>query len=257
MSTGAIVTVPSKHAANQTRHAVKGDAIACKDANDGGTAECGNSPSRRARHHEPQDLPHVIQLACAAEPAPNQPSRDDGLSRVEEAERDGDPDVPADHEVGGDGREHHAGGHGQTGVRPKDDQRTYGDARGRPEDGQSVRAKGKPKPSCREVGDADCRGELDRAKPGVIGVLQGERRPSALLVRHPKYVQLLAPICRVKARTIRYRRWSLYRVVSGDRQADNPEPLPNWFQVPCFGETNLGLDQEIRGNPPVADLRAP
>ena len=143
----------------------------------------GHSRSNSARHQEPQNLTDVLQLEYATIPALDQPSREEALACVDEAESDSEPSVPANREIGGRGCDDDGRSHRHTRAGSQRDQRAYRDARGRPERGYAwLCAKGQTKPSRHEIGNAYRDGEAQRAQPrmpGIVGCLP------ALLVQHP------------------------------------------------------------------------
>ena len=88
--------------------------------------------------------------------------RDQGLTRVDEAECDSEPGAPANHQTGYNRGDCYGTGDREAGIRSKRDQRADRDARGRPEEGHSdLSAKRQAEPSSQEIGNADRDGESD------------------------------------------------------------------------------------------------
>src|SRR5262249_47700342 len=119
------------------------------------------------------------------EPALDQPSCEEGLTRIDNAECACEPGVPADREVRDCGCDNYCGRYCQARFRPPNDQRTYRDACSRPEDGCScVGAKDQAELCCHEISDADRNGETDLAKGQLVVKIERERCPLALLSKH-------------------------------------------------------------------------
>ena len=156
-------------------------------ADSGDSANCSHCRSNGARDQEPQYLGHILELECAAEPVLDQPSREYGLTRADEAERDGKPGVPGNQQLGCNRCDGYSGSHRQTRVRSQRDQRTYGDARGWPKDGHSslLSAKGEAKPRCHEIGNAGRNRDPDRSKPRMAELVEREHCSVAFLVVRP------------------------------------------------------------------------
>src|SRR5262249_50187188 len=85
----------------------------------------GDSRSNRSRCKEPQNTAHILQLEHPPEPLLKQPSREEGLHRVKDAEGDGEPRVPPNRKSARDGRDKDGSSHWQACPGTKGDQRAY------------------------------------------------------------------------------------------------------------------------------------
>jgi hypothetical protein len=92
-------------------------------AEDNHRGACGDSTSNCGGCEEPQHAPHIFQLEPAPEPVLNQPSREEGLARIKEAEGDGEPDIPSNRESARSGRDENSNGHWQACPATQGDQR--------------------------------------------------------------------------------------------------------------------------------------
>jgi hypothetical protein len=108
------------------------------------------------------------------------------MAHIDETKGDAEPTTSANHDAGRNRRNRHTSCHLEARNGSKRDQRAYSNSCGGPEDGHSrLSPKGQAKLSRQEIRDADRDGELDRSNPRMIEVVERERCPVALPVRHP------------------------------------------------------------------------
>ena len=140
---------------------------------EGGEADSHDNPQggegrpRRARHDEPQHLPHVIQLERTTEPVLEEPRREHGLAGADDGERDCEPGVAGEDELGGYGCDRHGRHHWHARLGPERDQRTDRNASRRPEDSYIARlgAEDQAQASSEEIGGADRDDDCEPSTP--------------------------------------------------------------------------------------------
>jgi hypothetical protein len=106
-------------------------------------SDSGDGSSDGTREQKAKNLTNVAEPECATEPALEEPDRAEGMSRVDEAERDSEPAMPANGQIGGCGGKHDPCCHRNARIGTQHEQDPYRDARGGPKRWHPwVRAKG-------------------------------------------------------------------------------------------------------------------
>jgi hypothetical protein len=95
-------------------------------------SDSGDGRTGGTRDQEAKDLTNVAEPECATEPALEEPDRAEGMYRVVKAERNCEPAMPANAEIGGCGGNHDSRCHRKARVGTQYEQDPYCDACGRP-----------------------------------------------------------------------------------------------------------------------------
>ena len=167
---GATVIVPNRHDTNQMLPHIDGGRREGGEADSHDNPQGGEGRPRRARHDEPQHLPHVIQLERTTEPVLEEPRREHGLAGADDGERDCEPGVAGEDELGGYGCDRHGRHHWHARLGPERDQRTDRNASRRPEDSYIARlgAEDQAQASSEEIGGADRDDDCEPSTPRLV-----------------------------------------------------------------------------------------
>ena len=137
ISSGATVTMPSEHDANQRRHTVGADAVGWTRL----TATAAPTAAIAAPTAVATRNPSTWDTSSSLNALPNQRSISHAVRRAWPAltrpKAMASPGVPGNHEVGEGGCDCHGGSHRQAHARPERYQHAHGNARRRPKDGHT------------------------------------------------------------------------------------------------------------------------